>query len=342
VISVEKLNEQLLGDFDAIVTILEALGITNINPNFTRREIRCSREDGRNPSSIRINVDTLYYRCFSTGEKGSIYTLVMNRKGINFPDALRWVARTLGLSTTELRNAPKRLPFNGFFKKIERQAIEPELDMKSYDKEILRPFNQTYSLMFNRDGIGYDTQNYFGVGYDYSSDRITIPQWDLNGNLVGIMGRLNESDAPKEKRWLPIIPCQRSYTLYGYHFNYPYIQKRGFCFIGESEKFVMQLASMGYRNSLAVCGCDISNIQARHIKALMCKTLIVCFDEGLEEERIIEQAKKLKINNPLFQNKVGYIYDANGDYLPLGSKNSPSDLGIEVFENLVKKKIKWV
>lgn len=341
-ISVEILNETLCGNFDAIIMVLESLELTGIRPNHSKREIRCSREEGRNPSSIRINVDTLYYRCFSTGDKGSIYTLVMDKLGKNFPQSLKWVAGVLKLDHSELRQRKITLPFNGFFKKLVKQSRTPEFYLEKYDESTLDRFANGYSLLFNKDGIGYDTQRFFYVGYDFYSNRVTIPQWDVNGNLVGIMGRLNDPLAPKEARWLPIIPCQRSLTLFGYHFNYADIQRKRICFIGESEKFVMQLRSMGLRNALAVCGCDISSMQARYIKSLMCERLIVCFDEGLDEEQLAGEAKKLKITTPLYRNRVGYIYDAEHDVLTSGSKDSPSDLGIEAMKKLVKENVVWL
>lgn len=341
-VSVEKLNNILSGNFDAIETILEEVGVTDIHPNLTRREIRCSREEGRNPSSIRINIDTLYYKCFSTGEDGSIYSLIMDRLDKTFPQALKWVVAVLDLESSELKRKSIKLPFGGYFKKIIKQIEEPELNMKTYDEELLEEYSEQYSWLFNQDGISYDTQKYFKVGYDVFSNRITIPQWDINGNLVGIMGRLNECNAEKDKRWLPIVSCQRSLTLYGYHFNYRDIQREQICFIGESEKFVMQLRSMDIKNSLAVCGCDISNTQARYLKALMCKKYILCFDEGLTEDQIIKQAKKLKIDTPLYTNEVGYIYDKDRELLPSGSKASPTDMGLDVFEQLIETKVKWI
>lgn len=340
-ISVDKLNEHLCGNYDDVITVLEELGLTNIHPNFNKGEVRCSREEGRNPSSVMINMNNLSYRCFSTGEKGNLYTLVMDKLHKSFPQSLRWVSQTLGLDASELKQKSVKLPFGGYFKKIMKQLEEPELNMKHYDEDILQIYSNQYSFLFNQDGIDYETQEYFQIGYDIFSNRITIPQWDVNGNLVGIMGRLNQEE-DSEYRWFPIIPCQRSLTLFGYHFNYKDIQEKQYCFIGESEKFVMQLRSMDIKNSLATCGCDISSVQAKYIKSLMCKKVIVCFDEGLDEEQVIKQASKLKIKNPIFENEVGYIYDDEGDILKEGSKNSPSDLGIDAFIELIETKVKWI
>lgn len=340
-ISVDKLNEKICGDYDAIIAILSELGLPNIHLNKAKHEIRCSRQEGRNPTSIRFNTDTLSFKCFSTDENGNLYTMVMEQLNKTFPQALRWISDVLNIDESNLKSETIKLPFGGYFKKIKQQMDEPELTMKHYDEELLRNYDNNYSLLFCRDGIGYDTQRFFRIGYDFNSNRITIPQWDVNGNLVGVMGRLNQIEQ-SDYRWHPVIPCQRSFTLYGYHYNYQEIQKKQYCFIGESEKFVMQMRSMGARNTLATCGCDISMTQARYIKSLMCKRYILCFDEGLSEEFVRRQAQKIKMENSMFKNKVGYTYDANGEILRKGTKNAPSDLGVQQFKKLIKEKIIWI
>lgn len=340
-INVTKLNEYLSGNVDAIITVLEALDLTGINYNASRHEVRCAREVGRNPSSVKIDTNTLYYNCFSTGKKGSLYTLIMERLGISFPQSLRRVARILDLEEKEF-DSKIVLPFNGYYKEILREETEPELNMKTYDESILGSYSQKHSMLFLMDGINHSTQDKFQIGYDFDSMRITIPQWNMNGELVGVMGRLNSRSCSSGSRWFPIIPCSRGLTLYGYHLNYADIQRQRQCVILESEKSVMQMDSMGLNYGLATCTNSISNIQAKYIKALMVEEVIVGFDEGLEEEQLIEAAQKVKIHNPLFKNKVGYIFDENNELLPKGSKASPTDLGIRTFKKIMRTKVKWL
>ena len=69
---------------------------------------------------------------------------------------------------------------------------------------------------------------------------------------------------------------------------------------------------------------------------------ILAYDEGLEEEYIREEAKKLKVNNAIFNNKVGYVYDRENIIIPKGSKGSPSDFGKEKFSYLIKNCVVWI
>ena len=214
--------------------------------------------------------------------------------------------------------------------------------MTTYDESILDEYAGKYNLMFFKDGIDFQTQEHFNVGFDLESLRITVPEYTLDGKLCGIMGRLNDSKCSKDERWLPIIPCSRSLTLYGYHHNYEFIQQKNIVVVGESEKFVQQLHSMGSHIGLATCGCDVSDIQAKHLKALMTSKIILAYDEGLEEEQIRLQAQKLILNNAVFHNRVGYVFDRENLILPKGSKASPSDLGKDAFTELIKNYVVWL
>ena len=131
----------------------------------------------------------------------------MNRENLNFPEALEYIADLLGLRKSEFNKSVK-IPFGGFYKKLIREIQEPETTMQTYD-------------------------------------RITVPEYTFDGKLCGIMGRSIDNNCTKEERWLPIIPCSRSLTLYGYHTNYEFIQRKNLYIVGESEKFPQQLDSFG-------------------------------------------------------------------------------------------------
>ena len=338
IINTLSVTNRLMNNVDDCIALIESLGYTQITYRQHLKELRFSREEGRNPSSMRFKTDTLKYNCFSTGEYGDYISLVMRTLDKKFPQALEYIAKVLGLSQSQLHSTI-RLPFSGFYRKLQRELQEPENAMQTYDESILQEYLGKYNLMFFRDGISFQTQQEFQIGFDLESLRITVPEYTLDGQLCGIMGRLNDTRCPKEERWLPILPCSRNLTLYGYHRNYDTIQQKNTVIIGESEKFVQQLHSMGSYVALATCGCDISDTQAKYIKSLMTKKVILAYDEGLEEDRIRYQAEKLKVDNAVFRNRVGYIYDRSNEVLPKDSKSSPSDHGKLALLELVKKHI---
>ena len=338
--NVMRVNEALSADEDIVREILEELGFTQLTFDACKRTFRFAREEGRNPTSMVLNLDTLSFHCFSTGNKGNLYTLIMQRKDMNFPNALKWAADYAGLDKEEY-DIDIQLPFGGFFQGLVKEISEPEFSMKTYDESKLDEYKGFYNTMFLKDGISFESQEKFDIGYDALSNRVTIPIYSLDNKLIGIMGRYN-GKCEKEERWLPIIPCSRSLTIYGFNENYQSIEEKGMAIIGESEKFVMQADSFGCHIALATSGCHISDTQAKHIKSMFLPKIILAYDEGLSEEDIIAEAEKLKMDNQIYKNQVGYIYDREHKYLPEGSKASPSDLGKEVFSKLVKECVVWL
>lgn len=336
------LKEKLVGNPDDCIGLLEEIGYEKIKYNANRNELRFAREADRNPTAVKFSLDTLQFVCFSTGDKGDVFTLVMTANGCSFPESIRYVAKYLGISEDDYKYRKTSLPFGGFFKKIAKEETSPEYAMETYDEEILNDYQGYNNLMFWNDGISFQTQAEFGVGYDFCTDRITVPEYTLSGELCGIMGRLNKLNCDKGERWLPIIPCSRSLTLYGYHRNYADIQQKGVVVIGESEKFVQQLHSMGCGIGLSICGCNISATQAKHIKSLMTKKTILALDEGLAEDQVRAEAEKLLSTNRMLNRKVGYIYDKDNDVLLKGGKQSPADLGKKAFCELYKNHVVWL
>lgn len=338
--NVMRVNEALSADEDVVREILEELGFTQLTFDACKRTFRFAREEGRNPTSMVLNLDTLSFHCFSTNSKGNLYTLIMQRKDMNFPNALKWAADYAGLDKEEY-DIDIQLPFGGFFQGLVREISEPEFSMKTYDKSELDEYKGFYNTMFLKDGISFESQEKFDIGYDALSNRVTIPIYSLDNKLIGIMGRYN-GKCEKEERWLPIIPCSRSLAIYGFNENYQSIQEKGMAVIFESEKSVMQCHSFGCNIALATSGCHISDTQAKHIKSMFLPKIILAYDEGLSEEDVIAEAEKLKMDNQIYKNQVGYIYDREHKYLPEGSKASPSDLGKEIFVKLIKECVVWL
>lgn len=336
-----KLTEHLSNRKNEILNVLESIEYKSISYNSSKNELRFARDYGRNPSSVKLNIETLNFTCFSTNERGNLYTLVMKQKNLNFPQSLEYVADLLGLEKRTFNKSVK-YPFGGFYKNLIREIQEPETVMKTYDANILNEYLGKFNMMFFRDGINYQTQEKYEIGYDLLSNRITVPEYTFDGKLCGIMGRSIDSNCSKEERWFPIIPCSRSLTLYGYHRNYEAIQSKGLCIVGESEKFPLQLDSFACQIGLGSCGCNLSDTQVKYIKGLLVDKTILAYDEGLEEEYIREEAKKLIINNTIFNNHVGYIFDRNNIVIPKGSKGSPSDFGKDKFTYLIKNCVTWL
>ena len=290
-------------------------------------------------TACAVRKSDLVYQNFTRNERGNLFTLCMSEKNYTFPEALRWIAGKLGIGK-ELLEQKIKLPFGGFYRDIIRDSEEPELNIPTLSNDDLIGYKNAYFTRFLKDGISLEAQEFFDLRYDHENSAILIPIWSLSGDLIGLKARSNDDNS--ELRYWAEIPYSKSLTIYGYHQNYPSIAQKKICIVVEAEKSVMQAYSFGCMVVVAVSGHNISSTQAKYIKALMCEKVIIAFDEGLSEEELQAEAKKLQVNNRIIDTKVGYVFDRNNEILKKGSKDSPTDNGQKAFSQLIKHHVVWL
>lgn len=334
------LKKRLSENPEEIVEILEFYGYSKMRIHNT--EIRCARDDDGSGNSIRIRLDEkLYFSDFVTQDKGDLFSLIMIQKNKSFIQVLNDVKDILKIGNISKRKKNADV-FGGIFNKVSRVASHTE-EIETYPDNTLNSYESGWNIRFYNDGISIKVQKEFKIGYDLETFRITVPWFTPNGKLCGIMGRLNIDDIPEDvPKWFPVIPFSKSSVLYGYCENYIYLLENESIFIGESEKFVLQLASMGYRNSVALGGNNISDAQIKYIMNTNPKKIYLCYDEGLDIEVIKKNLIKFKDYLRIKEFDLFLVYDKEGVYIPIGSKASPSDYGKELFDKVIKECVKKI
>ena len=334
--NVVALQERLVDKFDDIEKILIKLGFdeSKIKYNDRKHCITSTRPDADadNQNGFILYTDTLKWMYTTRSGNGNIFTLVMQLKHCSFPRALELIAKWIDCTEKDLQIT---YPFHGFYRSIEKARVYPEQTMKSYEEDAL-PDPDSLSQKFFLDGIDFKTQEYFGVRYDHDDDCVLIPIHDYNGSLVGCKARNNNPNCRMEERWWAKLPYAKSLVLYGWMENYKNIVDKQTVIIFEAEKSVMQCHSFGCNVALAIGGHSLSETQCRYLKTLYAKNVIVAFDEGVQEDEIRYEAKKLQSN----KTNISYIYDRDHEILKKGSKDSPSDHGLHDFKKLLGKRIK--
>ncbi|MCM3387195.1 hypothetical protein M3649_03500 [Ureibacillus chungkukjangi] len=341
---VHALKEQIINSPELIESILHKSGFHYVSDKFSQgKEYRCAWDEDSNPTSIRIYKDTLKATYFKTGLDGDLITLVKEKLKFSFPKTLEFISNVIGYEDVAEEEIECDLAFSGIFLEIEKIIEDGDIfDLQIYDERVLNDYLIMPSRRFIKEGIDYNTQQEFKIGYDWNSNRIVLPWYNLKGELIGLMGRLNKDEVePYENKWYPILKFPKSRTLYGFSHNYQYIQRDKMALLFESEKSVLKCRSKGIDCSLALGGNSLSDFQANNINSLFPDTIIIGLDEGLNREQSHSLAEKLKFNS-YFNNKVGYIYDRDGDILKKGSKDSPADLPKAAIKELIKNYVTWI
>lgn len=326
----KKLKETiLLGD--NVERILEYFDYKKIKRR-NQNEIRCAIDDEGNCTGIRVMLnENLSATDFIRDVNGDIITIIMSNRGLSFREVINGIKEVLGL--TDFNYHKTETTFLNIFKSIDKKKEKTKkIELDVYPEQILNDYSNQWNMRFLQDNISVDVQREFNIGFDEETQRITIPWRDFEGNICGIIGRSNIDGV--ENKYLPIIPFRKSGTLYGFSENYLDLCDNNI-FIGESEKFVLQLKAMGYSNAIALGGNSLSDTQIEEILTLNPKNLIFCYDEGLSNSVINRNFDRLKKHLAFKNIGIYLIYDKDNKYLK--DKCSPSDLGKEIWEKVKKE-----
>ena len=333
-IDAANLKEFLRDKEDEVVKILENIGIDTdtIKYHPTQNYLSMCRKGGDNKNGLLVWLDSLNYKMMTRNNSGNIFTLVMDETNCSFPSAIKKIAYWCGYD----ENIKIELPFGGFYKQVKKDMLGNYTPNFTYYPESALPPPDALSQKYFEDGVDFQTQELFGVRMDLENNSIATPIYDYSGMLIGCKNRSNDPLCPKDERFYASLPYPKTSIVYGYHINYHSIVNKNTLVVLEAEKSVQQMYSFGCPTAVAIGGHCISSTQAHYIKSFGAKNIVLAYDEGIDEDSIRYDAEKLIVDNHIMKNNVFYIFDKDGYYLNHGSKDSPSDHGRYVFEQMSK------
>lgn len=337
-IDIQELKQYILEN-QQIEPILESLGCHHIKHK--NGFFQCGNPDGDNQTAISVyeneNLTTIDYTrdIAKAGHGADIISLVQFFKNISFPLTIKDICEEVGLDYYHDFTAD--LPESIRMTKM-LLAMTNDLATEDDEHRPLKPITETilnyYPIrvndMFLKDNISYETQNIFEIGYDDFTNRITIPIRDELGNLVGVKGRLFGSPGSNDLKYLYLEPCARAKVLYGLFQSYSSIQEKHAVYVGEAEKSVLQMWSMGYTNCVATGGKKVSRQQIDMLTRL-CVDIVFLFDKDVQPDELTHLSES-------FIDGVS-VYAAIDDKGILSDKQAPSD-DPEKFKQLLSTCIK--
>lgn len=311
---------------EKVEVVLENLGMHHIQWHNGRTYITCGMPDGDNPSSTVIYCDSNFLQVTAYTRDivdpygiSDIISLVSFINKMIFTQSINWLCELFGLDYySNDSNEDFALDYMTFADKLCSDKNATEIQLKPIDEIYLFAYVNWGNTIFLEDNISYDTQTEFEIGYHIASDRITIPIRDEMGRLVGVKGRRAWAEIDEyNPKYIYLHQCAKSRICYGLYKTLPYIKEKNEIIVCESEKGVMQLWSYGYKNAVAIGGHSISQQQQDLIIQTGAATVIIAFDEDVDEQTIRKEADKFSLYR-----RTEYILDSNK---LLGDKESPMD-----------------
>lgn len=340
---IEQLNT------DKIIELMEKLGVETYvrRPGYVIFPTICHNEDASQASlKLYYYENNHLFVCFTEDGNMSIFKFLRHYyecRGIDF-DWYEDIYKVV-LDCSNFRLAAPGQPT---YKSIRDLYRRPEqIQLPTYPEGILRTFTKFYPPEWLNDGISKQAMDNFNILYSIPQNKIIIPHYNIDNELVGVRGRaLNEWEVENIGKYMPVQIEGKWYShplslnLYGLNKTKENIKETGICFIFEAEKSVLQMDSFDRPNcAAAVCGSQFNKF-ALKILVQNChpNEIVVCFDK---EELPGQDTYFYKLYNlcKKYRNyaNFSFIYDMEG---LLDLKDSPTDKGEAIFEELLKKRVR--
>ena len=355
----EKIWEKIIKELETeeVIKILQDLGSST--PKKATDGSLIFQSVCHNSSSYKLYYypENKTFFCFRDWEKFNIFSLVMKTKNCDFAEAYKYVISLLN------KKFSSGLNFDGFgshymkedwelfdkFNKIEDDFLKDKEETLYFNPDILNLYNDYYYEGWINENINIASMKKFGIKYDMVNNRIIIPHYDKDNNLLGIRCR-NLNDYA-EAKYCPIVieDCLYSHplgkNLYGLNNNKETIKSLKKIMIVESEKSVLQSESYfpDHNFVVACCGSNISQKQIDLLLELGVTEVILGMDWDFNEVNFLDEeycAYKKKIMKlclkliPYFTIEVLLPTDE-----PFLYKCSPTDLGKDYLLKSMKSKL---
>ena len=225
------------------------------------------------------------------------------------------------------------------------------IDLPVYSAGILDSFECAPSTEWLEEGISEEAMREFNIRYSISRNKIIIPHYNMEGQLIGIRGRaLNTDEVNKFGKYMPVeiegkwYAHPLSQNLYGLNLAKDNIQRLKKVVLFEGEKSCLKYYDFFGKDkniAVAVCGSALNKAQIDLlIKNFDIEEIILAFDKEFEDwksgNKYFEKLYGLCQKYSNYAN-FSFIYDNQG---LLELKDSPVDKGIDTYIKLFEGRVR--
>jgi DNA primase len=251
-----------------------------------------------------------FYKCFGCGESGDVFTFLMQRGGVSFQDAVRELARRVGVDLPDPReDREAEEPHRELYEAVAfaadffaRTLADPERGERTRrylaGRGIPDATVERFGLGYAPDGWrtlreaahrhGIDDAVLLAAGlvkesergddpYDRFRDRLIFPIAELGGRVVAFGGRLlsRSENAPKYLNSPETPIYHKGGMLYGLNWSRGAIRRDGVGLLVEGFMDYVSLASHGIENVVAGLGTALTPAQANLLARYAGKALLL-------------------------------------------------------------------
>ncbi len=349
---IEQIKERL----DLVQLVSEYVRLQKSGANY---RALCPFHKEKTPSFF-VSPSKQIWKCFGCGKGGSIFDFVMEIEGMDFTEAMRFLAKKAGI---KLSSAPSHLNTE------KEKALEAlELSCRFFEKQLWHSSGGQKALEYlKKRGLSENTITEWRLGYapetrnalslflqergfspelilktgvsvrdrelkDRFWGRIIFPIFSISGQVISFAGRVLEKD--REPKYLNIpntLLYDKSRVLFGLNKTKTGILKEEEAIVVEGYMDVILGWQEGTRNMVAVCGASV--LSPSHLRQLKRFTQNISFAFDMDEagQRATDRGVELALS---------YGFKVKAITLPPGK--DPADVILENKEEWENRKRKAV
>ena len=274
----------------------------------------CPFHDDRRPS-MQVNPDRQSWKCWVCDVGGDVFSFVMKKEGVSFPEALRMLAERAGIQIEEPKSRSGRGGSNDDKKLLleamswavdefhrclldapEGQEARKYLTDRGISDSSVGKFKlgfapESWSWLLDRgmaknwkpevlESVGLVARGDRASRYDRFRGRAMFPINDSQGRPIAVGGRILPGAAPDSAKYINCNETRlyhKSHQLYGLDHARDEIRKTRQAVVMEGYTDVIMAVQHGIHNAVACCGTALGE---SHIKLLKhsCDSVVLLLD----------------------------------------------------------------
>ncbi|MBU0572802.1 DNA primase [Patescibacteria group bacterium] len=247
--------------------------------------------------SFMVSPELQIFKCFGCGESGDVISFLQKYEGMDFPEALKYLADRAGVKLIQRQfkgkgEKEKLIEINALAAKfynyilLNHKVGKPALDYLIKERglklETIKAFNIGFSpnvplalkkFLIDKKKFSYQDLEKAGIVYrrgggaiDRFKGRIIFPLLDHRGNNIGLAGRILPSIKTEAGKYINSPETEiyhKSKVLYGLNSTRRDIKKENSVVVVEGELDMISSWQSGVKNTVAIKGTALTEDQVK-------------------------------------------------------------------------------
>ena len=272
---------------------------------------------GEKTASFSVAPDKGIYYCFGCHKGGGAINFMMELEGLSYPDAVRSLAKRVGMEVPEDEQYQSR------YKQQERLWALMKEAGRFFNSQLYSPAGKECLAYVQKRGLSKTIVTQFGMGfapnswnalvdamrkkgytdqeliaadlvgekngriYDRFRNRLMFPIIDVRGNVVGFGGRVLDDSKPKYLNSNETVIFNKRKNLFG--LNFAKKSKQGYMILVEGNIDVITLHQYGFDNAIASLGTSLTEEHA-NLLSRYTEQVVLTYDSDEAGQRAAQRA----------------------------------------------------